>query len=263
MLALLSCTEDQQNTISYSGSSTIGETVIPPALEAFAKKTGAKIGSITTGGSGKGIEAVISGQAKLGGSSRPLFANEKKQGLRQTRIGYDGIFVFAHKDNQIRDLSRSQLKKIFTGRITNWKEVGGRDAPIVVVTEILGEQRATMLEFQKLIMDGETYLSDRQEVDRPAEQVSVLQNNDNAIISVSAAFSAPGIRAISVDHIQPSHKNIRSRKYHLIRPVYLFTKGAPKGIEKKFLDFMLSKKGQAIVFAHFCPFEDKTPAHDH
>lgn len=67
LLALASCNRDQQNSLSYSGSSTIGETVIPPTFEAFSKKTGVKIGSITSDGSGKGIEAVISGQAKLGG----------------------------------------------------------------------------------------------------------------------------------------------------------------------------------------------------
>ncbi len=222
-----------------------------------------EVGSIETAGSGKGIEAVISGQAKLGGSSRPLFAEEKRQGLREKRIGFDGINVFVRRSNPIRNLSKNQLKNIFTGRIRNWKEVGGRNAPVVVITEILGEQRATMLEFQKLIMDGEPYLSDRQEVDRPAEQISALQNNNNAIISVSKAFSAPEIRAISVNHMKPSHQNIRSGRYPLRQPIYLFTKGAPKGVEKKFLDFILSKRGQEIVCEHFCPTEDKTPAHDH
>lgn len=263
LFELTSCTIDQEKNISYTGSSTIGESIIRQAFEAFSKKTGVKVGSIDTAGSGKGVEAVLAGRAKLGGVSRRLFAEEKQQGLHQTRIGFDGILVFVHHNNPIRDLSKRQLKNIFIGRIRNWKEVGGRDSPIVVVTEIIGEQNATVLEFQKLIMDSQPYLSERQEVNRPAEQVLVLQKNDNAIISVSIAFSAPGIKPISINHIKPSHANIRSGKYPLTRPIYLFTKGAPKGIEKKFLDFILSKRGQEIVCEHFCPAEASTPMQQH
>lgn len=253
LFLLASCGNNLRDGLTYTGSSTIGENIIPPAFKEFSKRTGARTGAIDDAGSGKGMEAILSGESKLGGISRPLLPDEKRLSLHAVRIGSDGIVVFVNRNNPIRELSKQQLKAIFTGRIRNWKEVGGRDERIVVVTEILGEQRATMLEFQEIVMDGLPYLSDRQEVDRPAEQVSILQNTENAVISVSAAFAKPGIRAVSINKVFPSRANIRSGSYLITRPLILLTKGQPKGVEKKFLNFMLSPPGQRIVSTKFVP----------
>jgi phosphate transport system substrate-binding protein len=131
--------------IRYSGSSTIGQSILDAAgaRSAFERKTGIRFASLEVPGSGKGIEALLAGQANVAGASRPLKPDEKAKKILGTIIGYDAVAVFVSKDNPVSDLSKEQLKGIFTGKITNWKQVGGKDAPIAVNTEIQGAKRAT------------------------------------------------------------------------------------------------------------------------
>lgn len=237
--------------ISYTGSSTIGDNIVPDAFPAFAQKTGVEIGTIESPGSGLGIEAVIQGKALLAGASRPLNADEEQQHLYKQVIGYDAIVVFVNKKNPVRALTKAQIKAIFTGKINNWREVGGKDAPIAVITETLSAKRATMVEFQKLAMDGGEYLSDRREVDKPTDQVALLQEQEGGIISVSLAFDAPGIKAVSINNISPDPDNVRSGAYLFSRPLILVTAGQPQNEMADFFTFMLSSEGQAIVNKKF------------
>ncbi|MDP1808186.1 MAG: phosphate ABC transporter substrate-binding protein [Actinomycetota bacterium] len=241
-----------RNEITYTGSSTIGEHIIPEAFIIFSNKTGTKIGSIEVPGSGKGIKAVIDGKAPLAGSSRPLKPEEEQQGIESQPIGFDALGVFVNNDNPVKNLSKSQVIDIFTGKIKNWREVGGPDKPISVITEILGQARATMLEFQELAMDGQPYTKARKEVDRPADQVAELQKNSNGIISVSAAFSRPGIRELTIGGISISNKTVNaSGTYPYTRPLVLVTKQNPPSVVQEFLDFMASSRGQEIVNRQF------------
>ncbi|MFZ2196902.1 MAG: substrate-binding domain-containing protein, partial [Thermodesulfovibrionales bacterium] len=140
--------------VSYSGSSTIGMSILEAgAVKAFEAESGIKFKSIDQPGSGKGIKALLDGKVTLAGASRALESEEKKKKLIGTTIGYDAIAIFVHKNNPVSNLSKEQLKGIFTGKIKNWKELGGKDAPITPNTEIAGQQRATMLAFQELAMD--------------------------------------------------------------------------------------------------------------
>lgn len=237
--------------VSYTGSSTIGENIIPEAAKAFTKKTGIKFGTIENPGSGKGLEAVMKGRAKLAGASRPLRANEKRRKLYYQIIGYDAIGIYVHRNNPVASLTGEQVKGIFTGKIKNWMEVGGNDAPIVVITETWGEKRATMIEFQKLAMDGAEYRADRIEVNKPRDQAAKLAGEENGIISVSIAFARPEIKAIIFDNVAPEPENVRSGAYLLSRPLLLVTKGLPKGDLEKFFDFIISPEGQRIVSKKF------------
>lgn len=251
VLSIFILSQVVQAEVSYIGSSTIGENIIPEAAKAFTKKTGIKFGSIENPGSGKGIAAVIGGKAELSGASRPLEANEKKQKLYYQIIGYDAIGVYVHRNNPVKALTKKQIKEIFTGKIKNWKEVGGSDTPIVCITEIWGEKRATMIEFQKLAMDGAAYREDRVEVNKPRDQAAALVKEENGIISVSIAFAREEIKAVFINNIAPEPKNVRSGAYLISRPLLLVTKGLPKGDVKKFLDFMFSPEGQRIVAKNF------------
>lgn len=237
--------------ISYTGSSTIGEKIIPEAAEAFTKKTGIKFGSIESPGSGKGIAAVLDGRAELAGVSRPLDIIEKRQKLYYQIIGYDAIGVYVNKSNPVTNLTREQLKGIFTGEIKKWMEVGGKDAPITCITETLEDKRATMAEFKELAMDGAAYREDRVETGKPADQVAMLAREENGIASVSVAFAREEIKAVSIDNILPDPRHVRSGAYLISRPLLLVTKGLPKGEVKEFIDFMLSSEGQRIVAKNF------------
>jgi phosphate transport system substrate-binding protein len=239
--------------ISYVGSSTIGEHIMPEAARVFAKKTGIRFGAIEIQGSGKGLEMVLQGQAQLAGVSRSLTLDEKTRRIHYQVIGYDAVTVFVHPTNPVTTLTREQLKSIYTGRITNWKDVGGPDARIVCITQIWGAKRGQMIEFQQEVMDGAPFRRDRREVDRQSDQVTVLISERYGITAVSLAFARQGIRAVSIDGFQPEPKNIRSGAYILSRPLLLVSEARPKGEVKQFLNFMLSPEGQEIVAWKFVP----------
>ena len=120
-----------EDTLSYSGSSTIGVGIMQAgAVKVFEARTGLKFASVETIGSSKGVKALIEGKVTVAGASRALTSEEKSAKVIGHVIGYDAIAVFVHADNPVKSLSKEQLKGIFTGKITRWKEVGGQDAPI-------------------------------------------------------------------------------------------------------------------------------------
>lgn len=248
--------------LSYSGSSTIGQSILEAAgaKKAFEAKSGIKFASFEVPGSGKGVEALIAGKVSVAGASRPIKPAEKGAGVLGTVIGYDAVAVFVNKENPINDLSKEQLKGIFTGKIKNWKEVGGKDAPIVVNTEIQGAKRATMEMFNEMVMDKAPYGPGFKEIDLPKDQIIEVARSPNGIGTPSYGLLAavpPDVRAkvkaILVDGIGPTHEDIQSGAYLISRPLNLATMGAPKGEAKAFIDFMLSPQGQAFVAKDFVP----------
>jgi phosphate transport system substrate-binding protein len=252
--------------IRYSGSSTIGQSILDAAgaRSAFEAKSGIKFASLEVPGSGKGIEALLAGKANVAGASRPLKADEKAKKVLGTVIGYDAVAVFVNKDNPIDDLSKEQLKGIFTGKIKNWKEVGGKDAPIAVNTEIQGGKRATMEMFNEMVMDKAAYGAGFKEIDLPKDQIVEVARTPSGIgtpsLGLLAAIPADlraKVKAISVDGIPPTPENIQSGAYLISRPLNLATVGPPAGGVKAFVDFMLSPEGQRLVEKNFVPVRKK------
>ena len=239
--------------IVYVGSSTIGDHIIPAAAKVFTAKTGIPLVIADTSGSGKALEMVGQGRAQLAGVSRSLTLSEKQQRIRYEIIGYDAVGVFVHPTNPVASLSRQQLKAVFTGRITNWKEVGGPDAQIVCITEVWGAKRAQMIEFQEHVMDGGTYREDRKEVDRQSDQVTALTADAFGITAASFAFTRPGVKAVAINGFSPEPNNVRSGAYILSRPLLLVSPARPSAEVKQFLDFMLTLEGQKIVAGKFVP----------
>lgn len=245
----------------YIGSSTIGMGIMEEgAAKTFESKTKIKFKSIESIGSGKGIDALLEGKTSLAGASRSLKAEEKKKNLLGHTIGYDAIAVFVHKNNPVKNLSKEQLRGIFTGRIKNWKEVGGKNAPIAPNTEISGGKRATMEMFQELVMDKAPYGKGFKEIDYPRDQIKEVARDENGICSVSLGLltalseaERAQVKALKVGDIEPTENNVKSGAYLVSRPLLLVTKGLPKGAVKEFINFMLSKEGQAIVAKHFVP----------
>jgi phosphate transport system substrate-binding protein len=251
----------QAEDLSYSGSSTIGTGILTAgAADAFIKKSGINFTAIEQPGSGKGIQALLDGKVLLAGASRPLKAEEKQKKLIGTTIGYDAIAVFVHKDNPVKSLTKEQLKGIFTGQFKNWKDVGGKDAPITPSTGILTGKRGTIEMFQELILDGAAYGPGFKQIDLPRDQIVDLANVPNGICGVSLGLLAAvpadlktKVKAIALKNIEPSDNNIRSGAYLISRPLLLVTPGLPTGPAKEFISFMLSAEGQNIVAKNFVP----------
>jgi len=238
--------------LTYEGSTTIGENIIPEAVKAFEAKTKIKFDSIGGLGSGKGFKAVMEDKCDVAGVSRALTADEKKQKPYYQIIGYDAIAIFVNEKNPVKDLSREQVKGIFTGKIRNWKEVGGKDAPIEVITEIKTGGRATIAAFKELALDNAEF-GPSKEIDKPHDCVKAVAQNENAITHGSLAFKEAGTKYITINKVEPDIKNVRSGAYLFSRPLLLVSKGLPKGDLKKFFDFVLSPEGQAIVGKNFVP----------
>jgi phosphate transport system substrate-binding protein len=238
--------------ITYVGSSTIGDKIMPEAARAFKAKTGVAIGDIQNQGSGVGIAMVARGDAALGGASRALTVAEKKSGVRYQIIGYDALVVFVNSSNRVKTLTRSELRDIFTGQVRNWKEVGGVAAPITVITVRVAERRGQSVEFQEHALEGRPYREDRREVDGgQTAQAAAIATEPHGVAVVSPAFAVPGMRPIALEGFEPSPENIRSGAYVLSRPLILVVPARPASDVRRFLEFMVGSEGQAIVARDF------------
>lgn len=238
--------------LTYEGSTTIGENIMPDAAKAFEAKTGVKFAAIGGLGSGKGFKAVIAGTVDVAGVSRSLTSDEKKLKPYSQTIGYDAIAVFVNDKNPVKNLTKEQIKGIFTGKIKNWKEVGGKDAKIFVVTEILTGGRATIQAFRELALDDAAVYTDK-EIDKPHDCAKAVAADVNSVTHASLAFAGPGIKAVAVGSVEPTNENVRSGAYLISRPLLLVTKELPSGDMKSFFSFILSPDGQAIVKKNFVP----------
>ncbi len=244
--------------VVYGGSSTFAETVLQDAAKGFQAKTGVKVQVADLSGTGKGLKSLAEGKLNLVGSGRVLNADEKKAGLLGTIVGYDGLAVFVHRSNPVKGLSKEQLKDLFTGKARSWKDLGGKDAPIVPLIEPVASKRATVQLVQELVLDGAPYAAGIREMDQLKDQIVEVSRSEGAICIASIGFLTSAdpqvkanVRPIAVDETDPTDGNIRSGAYLLSRPMLLATKGLPAGDVKAFVDYVLSKEGQGVVERYF------------
>lgn len=242
----------EQKTLTIGGS-----TSVQPLAEELAKKysdknPGVQI-DIQGGGSGVGIKSAIDGVVDIGMSSRDLKTEEAS--LKEFKIAIDGIAVILNPANKVKDISKEQLMQIYTGAITNWKDVGGTDAAITVVTREEGSgTRGAFIELTGIeVKDGD------KKVDKTIA-AAITQGSTGAVITTVsqdpnaigyASFGAvkgkTEVTMISVNGIQISEESIYAKTYVISRPFLFLTKAEPTGLAKDFIDFILSQEGQEIV----------------
>lgn len=214
---------------------------------------------VQCGGSGRGISDAREGKADIGMASRAL--TEKEKDLYGFPIARDGISVILHKDNPVKALSDAQVADIYTGKITNWKEVGGRDAAITVVNPKKGYSSAEL--FSHYFKIGyEDIKADIIAGDNPTRIKAVIADL-SAIAYISAgeadrtARAGIPIKLLPFNNVMPTGRNIITGNYPITRPLILVTKNLPSGAVKAFIDFCLS---QAVVDLieklDFVPYED-------
>lgn len=234
----------------YDGATTLGIYLLPEIAPLYAR-TGGSFGAIGDRGTNKGLEAVRSGQADVAGVARDLSAAERAE-LHGVLVCYDALGVFVHPSSPVRNLTRAQLKGIFTGRIKSWREVGGPDVAIVAITEIKTGGRGTVLELRRIALDGEEFGPTREYEDAPDCLREVAA--DPAAISVaSMSMAIPGTRAIGIDGVEPDPAGVRSGKYLLGRPMYVVSRKPPGVDVQALFDVLVSPEGQAIAGKKFIP----------
>ena len=246
-----------------SGDFTVsGSTSVLPLSEklsqAFMEKNqGVKI-HVQGGGSSAGVKAADQGAAEIGSASRNLKETEKGLGLVEHKIAVDGIAIAVNTKNEaVEDLTVEQVRKIFSGEITNWKELGGADVAINVVSREEGS--GTRGAFTDMVMEYKDAAGEKKEADLTADAAiqpssgairTTVAGDENAIGYLSLGYLDDSVKTIKIDGVEPTSSNILAGDYKISRPFLYLTKGEPEGAVKAYIDWVLGE-GQEIVSEKF------------
>jgi len=232
-----------------------GSTTVLPiaqkAAEVFMQKNpGADI-SVRGGGSSVGIASLIDGTCDIADASRPIKDSELDKAIANGRdpkafvIAMDGIAVVVHPSNPVNALSRKQLKDIFTGKISNWSQLGGKDEKIVVISR--DTSSGTFEAFGELVLMKEKVRPDALMQASNQAVASTVARTPASIGYVGLGFIYSSVKALEIDGVMPSKKTVLTGKYPVGRPLFMYTNADPKGLVKEFIDFIASEEGQRIA----------------
>ena len=234
-------------TVSTDGSTSM-EKVIGALSESFMAANGGVTVNYNPTGSGSGITAVQEGTCDIGLSSRALKDEEKAAGLKETVLAYDGIAIIVHTDNPVSDLTLEQIADIYTGRITNWKDLGGNDAEIVLIGREAGSGTRDGFETITGTSDACQY---RQELTSTGDVITTVAQNPDAIGYASLASIKDTVKALSVGGIVPTEDSVKDGSYAIQRPFVLVTvEGrAISECAQKFFEYITSSEAASLISA--------------
>ncbi len=265
----IGCTGSKNNEgPSQAGETPAGEskgiflkgsdTILPLAqaeAEEFMVENPDKSVTVTGGGSGVGIAALIDGEVNIATASREMKTDEieaaKANGINpiEHTIAYDGISVVVNPSNPVSELTFGQLRGIYNGSISNWKDVGGEDRPIAVISR--DSSSGTYEYFKEAILLGDEYRPDALTQPATGGVVWEVSQNPGAIGYIGVAYLDKSVKALNLNagngSEAPTSENILSGAYPLSRPLYFYTNGEPTGLTKEFIDFVMSENGKSII----------------
>jgi len=261
ILGLIGCgagPENQAKSITIKGSDTMVIMGQRWAETYMGIHPDARI-QVTGGGSGTGIAALINGGTDICEASRPMKDKEKEQvrnrhgkDVSEMPVALDGIAIYLHESNPLPDMTTAQLKGIYTGKITNWRDVGGKDARIVVYSR--ENNSGTYVFFKEHVLENEDFAREIQTLPGTAAVVNAVAK-DPASIGYGGIAYASGIRAVPIkrddtaEPVEVSLETVQNGRYPLSRQLFFYTIGEPQGPVKEFIDWALSPEGQKICEA--------------
>ncbi len=242
---LAGCAQKLSGTVATDGSTSM-ENVIGALGEAFMEQNDGVTFTYNPTGSGSGIQAVQEGRCDIGLSSRDLKDEEAASGLTETILALDGIAVIVHPDNPVADLDVETIAKLYTGEIANWKDVGGSDAPVVLIGREAGSGTRDGFESVTGTKDKCQY---RQELTSTGNVITAVAQNPDAIGYASLASLDDSIRALTVGGVAPSEETVKDGSYAIQRPFVLVTKTDTKlsDAAQAFFDFATSADASALI----------------
>lgn len=241
------------HTLAISGSTTI-LTMAEAAGQLYEQEHPGVRVLVQGGGSSVGIEDVSNGTSDIGTSSRDLADTEKNLGLVDHPVAIDAIAMIVNPSNPVSNLTTDQARAIFTGKSTNWKQVGGNDAGIVLVNR--DEASGTREAFSKKILNQQPFDPYAAVLPGTGQVRSVVASAQDAIGYISIGFVTSDVKAVALSGVQPTKANVKAHKYGLQRTLHFFTKGPAKGLAADFIDFVLTPKVQKdIVGVEFIPIK--------
>jgi len=245
--------------LSIKGSDTMVH-LVSSWTEDFMKANPEADISVTGGGSGTGIAALINGTTDICAASRGMKEKEQKLAAEnkvspvEIPVARDGIVLIVHPANPVHSLTIDQLRLIYTGKLTNWKMVGGADTPILLLSR--ESSSGTFVFFQEHVLNKEDFSPSARLLPGTSALVQAVAADHGAIAYVGLGFAAEAKGTVKTLGVQasgqstpvlPSEESVRSGAYAVSRPLFFYTNGAPKDTAKKFIDFCLSPAGQKIV----------------
>ena len=239
------CGTKESGAVSTDGSTSM-EKVIGALGESFMQKYEGTTFTYNPTGSGSGIKAVQAGTCDIGLASRNLKNEEKSSGLKQTVLAYDGIAIIVHPDNPVSNLDVETIAKIYTGEITNWKDVGGNDAEIVLIGREAGS--GTRDGFES-ITGTEGNCKYRQELTSTGDVITTVSQNPDAIGYASLASLKDSVKALKVGGVEPTEASVKDGSYVIQRPFVLVTVEG-KELSKtaqEFFDYVTSAEAADII----------------
>jgi len=231
------------NSITVAGSTSV-QPVAELMAERFSEKGSEIQVNVQGGGSSAGITAVKNGTADIGTSSREL-QREEEEGIEKYEVARDGIVVVVNPKNSVLDLSKEQVRDIFSGKIRNWSQLGGKDQKILVV--VREEGSGTRGAFEEIVMAPEKLAIDSIVQGSTGAVRQTVSSDPAAIGFISMASISSEVKAVKVDGARPDTESILSGAYKLARPFYFLTKGEPQGAIKDFIDYALGEEGKAVA----------------
>lgn len=243
-------------SVSYAEDLRIdGSTTVLPiaqkAAEVFMKKNPSVKVFVSGSGSGTGIKALMDGTTNIATSSREAkdkevaAAKEKNVTLTSHKVALDGIVPVVHLSMKINDITIEQLRDIYNGKIKRWKELGGPDRPISVVSR--DTSSGTYEVWGEKVLHKDRVCADALLVASSGQAVQTVAQNKYAIGYIGIGYTEKSVKLLKVNGIAASANSVRDGSWPIARPLYMYTNGKPAGVMAKFIDFMLSKEGQKIV----------------
>lgn len=250
-----------KETVTVSGSTTVLPVMQKISEHAMKKEPSLSI-ELSGGGSGNGIKALNDGLAQIAMSSRKIKKNEIKaaeaKGVSpyEMPIAIDAIVPIVNPNNKVSDTSIETLRKIFKGEIKNWKDIGGADAPIVLISR--DTSSGTFETWESLVMKKQRISPRALLQNSNGTVVQSVANNPNAIGYIGLGYIVPSIKPLAIDGVQASSQTAADKQWPLSRELYLYTDGVPANAVKKVSDFCLSEEGQQLAKeAGFVPLQKK------
>lgn len=236
-----------KSTVSTDGSTSM-EKVIGTLGESFENKNNGITFTYNPTGSGSGIQAVLEGRCDIGLSSRALKDEEKSKGLTGTVLALDGIAVIVNPKNGVKNLTIEQLADIYTGKLTNWKQLGGSDKAIVTIGREAGSGTRDGFESITKTANECKY---RQELTATGDVITAVSQNEGAIGYASLSAIKDTVRALSIGGVLPSEATVKDGTYLIQRPFVLVTKTNTKlsAAAQKFFDYAVSSESATLITA--------------
>ena len=202
--------------------------------------------TVAGGGSGVGVQKVGEGLVQIGNTGRALKDSEvSKYGLETFPFAIDGVAIAVNPANSVTSLSKAQIKDVFAGKITNWKELGGKDAPISLYVREDGS--GTRETFEERALDKGTSVQSANVVNSNGAMKTAIAQDPNAIGYVGIGHLDDSIRGVTVDGMVPSQANAADGTYNITRLLYMNTKGKPQGLTALFIDYIYSEDGKGFI----------------